>query len=124
MIPSLKSISSTQRRSQRLFIQVPVVVEAQLTNESKFSETTRTLVVNAHGALVESSTQLEQGQTLILRSVRTNEQQESLVKLVSPGDSGKFNVALEFTKPNPTFWHITFPPEDWSNHHIYAKRIA
>ncbi|HVA95015.1 MAG TPA: hypothetical protein VNI36_08945 [Candidatus Dormibacteraeota bacterium] len=123
MMPSLKSISSTQRRSQRLFLQVPVIVETQLANESQFSENTRTIVVNAHGALVESSTLFEQGHTLILRSVLTNDRQESIVKLVSPGDSGKFNVAVEFTKPNPTFWQITFPPEDWSARHSSQKRV-
>jgi hypothetical protein len=34
--------------------------------------------------------------------------------LVTQTDGGKFNVALEFKKPNASFWQISFPPEDWS----------
>jgi hypothetical protein len=111
-----------QRRSQRLFLQVPVVVEGQLANQSKFSETSKTIVVNAHGALVVLNAPLVQGQTITLRNVRTREAQESTVKLVSPGDAGKFNVALEFVKPSPAFWHISFPPDDWSSRDLDDKK--
>jgi hypothetical protein len=111
-----------QRRSQRLFIQVPVVVEGQLADKSKFSEACKTIVVNAHGALVGLRAPVPQGQTITLRNVRTNETQESTVKLVSPGDPGMFNVAIEFIKPSPKFWHITFPPEDWSSRYLDEKK--
>jgi len=114
--------SGTIRRSQRLFIQVPVIVEGKLANKSDFSEKTHTIVVNAHGALVELSAALEQGQTVILQNARTNEEAKSVVKLVTPGDSGKFNVALEFKNPSPEFWHISFPPEDWATRHSDIKR--
>jgi len=103
-----------RRRSQRLFLQVPIVVEGQLPNKTKFSENARTVVVNAHGALVELGVTLEQGQVVILRNAVSNERIESTVKLVSRGESGKFNLALEFNSPSPGFWHISFPPEDWS----------
>jgi len=89
-------------------------VEGQRAGNSKFSEAAQTVVVNAHGALVELIMSLEQGQTIMLRNVRTTETQESTVKLVSPGESGKFNVAIEFNKPSPNFWHISFPPDDWA----------
>ena len=42
-----------RRRSQRLFLQVRIVVEGTLANKSPFSEETHTIIVNAHGALVE-----------------------------------------------------------------------
>jgi hypothetical protein len=110
-----------QRRSQRLFIQTPVVVEGQLADKSRFSEETKTIVVNAHGALIGLSAGLDHGQVLILRNVRTGEVQESVVKLVSPGDPGKFNVAVEFTKASPDFWRISFPPDDWSNRYSETR---
>ena len=113
---------SNRRRSQRLFLQVPVVVEGKLANKSEFSEKAQTVVVNAHGALVELGLSLEPGQHFILRNVRSNETVVSVVKLVTPGESGKFNVALEFVDPNPGFWHVTFPPEDWSTRHPEAKK--
>jgi hypothetical protein len=29
-------------------------------------------------------------------------------------EKGRFEVALEFSKPFPRFWGINFPPEDWN----------
>jgi hypothetical protein len=109
-------IPAHRRRSQRLFIQIPVDVEGELANKSEFSEKAQTIVVNAHGALVELGISLDPGQRVVLRNVRTTEKIASEVKLVTPGEFGKFNVALEFVDSNPGFWHISFPPEDWSAH--------
>jgi hypothetical protein len=114
--------TSNKRRSQRLFLQVRVVVEGKRLNQSPFNEETHTIVLNAHGALVEMSLSLEQGQIVSLRNVRTTEKSDCEVKLVTPAGAGKFNTALEFTKPNPGFWHISFPPEDWSLRNPDAKR--
>jgi hypothetical protein len=114
---------ANRRRSQRLFLQVPVVIEGQLANKSEFSENAHTVVVNAHGALVELGISLDPGKRVLLRNIRTSEKIASEVKLVTPGESGKFNVALEFVDPDPSFWHISFPPEDWSaNRTIPAKK--
>jgi hypothetical protein len=110
-----------RRRSQRLFLQVRIVVEGRVAGDASFSEKTHTIVVNAHGALVEMSIAPDQGRTLILKNVLTNGVQESKVVLVTASDSGKINVALEFTAPNPGFWSISFPPEDWSIHNTDAK---
>jgi hypothetical protein len=113
---------TTQRRSQRLFLQVRVIVEGKLANLSPFNEETHTIVVNAHGALVEMRVSLDQGQIVILQNVWTREKSECAVKLVTPAGTGKFNTALEFTNPNPGFWHISFPPEDWSIRNPDSKR--
>ena len=45
--------TTTRRRSQRLFLQVRVIVEGKLANQTPFSEETHTIVLNAHGALIE-----------------------------------------------------------------------
>ena len=113
-----------KRRSQRLFLQVRVVVEGRLANNPPFSEETRTIVVNAHGALVEMTISLDQGQVVTLQNVRTSEKIECAVKLITPKETKKFNTALEFTNPNPGFWHISFPHEDWSVRNPDAKRIG
>ena len=111
-----------RRRSQRLFLHIRIAVEGQVAGKSDFVEKTHTIVVNAHGALVEMSVTPEQGQTLTLKNSQTNEVQESKVVLVTAGESGKFNVALEFTTPNPGFWSVSFPPDDWSGRHPDAKK--
>lgn len=114
--------TANRRRSQRLLLQVHVVLEGKLDNKSPYSEETRTIVVNAHGALVELSASLDQDQIVVLRNVKTSEKIECSVKLVTPTGTGKFNTAIEFTKPCPGFWHIIFPPEDWSVRNPEAKR--
>jgi hypothetical protein len=82
------------------------------------------VVVNAHGALVESGFLLESGQHVLLRNARTNEKIASEVKLVAPGESEKYkyNVALEFVSPNSGFWHITFPLEDWLAYRLSSRK--
>lgn len=115
--------TQNRRRSQRLFLQVRVVVEGKLGDGSPFSEETHTIVVNAHGALVEMNTMVDAGQIVHLRNVRTNEKIECTVKLVN-GTAGKFSTALEFTVPTPAFWRISFPPDDWSSRSADAKKSA
>jgi len=114
--------TSTRRRSQRLFVQLPVIIEWQLAGKPPSTENTFTNVVNAHGALIEMRTPLQSGQNVTMRNQRTNETAECAVKIVTPADRGKFNVALEFTTPNPGFWRVSFPPEDWTVRHPDAKR--
>ena len=110
---SLAGNPSSRRRSQRLFIQIPVVVSGQVDQSTPFSEEANTVVLNAHGALVQLSTAVQIGQKIMLQNVRTKEQQEVTVVFLAPAEGRKSNVALEFTSPRPDFWHVAFPPEDW-----------
>ena len=114
--------TTAKRRSQRLFLQVRVIVEGKLSNKSPFSEEAHTIVVNAHGALIEMGQSLDQGQTVTLRNVRTSETIECKIKLVTPAGTGRFSTAFEFIKPNPDFWRISFPPEDWSLRNLETKK--
>ena len=107
-------LTSGRRRSQRLFLQIRVAVEGTLADTSAFREETQTVVVNAHGALVEMHTALDQGQIVTLHNVRSSEKIECTIKLVTPAGPGKFSTAFEFITPSPEFWHVSFPPDDWS----------
>jgi hypothetical protein len=110
----MTEITTTRRRSQRLFLRVPVIVEANEPNRPPFHEETHTVVLNAHGTLLEMDVALQTGRTVSLKNVKTGEQIDCTVKLATTGEHGKFNVALEFKKPNASFWQISFPPEDWT----------
>jgi|SRR5665213_788568 len=109
----MTELITTRRRSQRLFLRVPVVVESNELNKPAFRAETHTVVLNAHGTLIEMDVALETGRTVSLRNVKTSEQIECTVKLITNADHGRFNVALEFKTPNANFWQISFPPEDW-----------
>jgi hypothetical protein len=91
--------TTNRRRSQRLFLQVRVIVAGKLANQSTFSEETHTIVVNAHGALVEMAEMLEQGQSVSLQNVRTSEKIDCRVMLVKPVASAKFSTAFELSLP-------------------------
>jgi hypothetical protein len=118
---SLQGWPSNVRRSQRLYVQIRVRVQGHLQDKTPFTEETVTLVLNAHGALVRLDAETQLGQTVVLQIVSTNETQEGKVVFISEGKDAKFHVGIELTKPNPHFWHVSFPPEDWSPGHPDAK---
>jgi hypothetical protein len=115
-------VITNRRRSQRLFLQVRVLLEGKVGNQKPFSEETQTVVVNAHGALIEVSVALDQGQSVALKNKVTGETIECTVKLVSAAAAGKFSTAFEFAHPNPDFWRISFPPEDWYSRNSDSKK--
>ena len=112
---------STPRRSQRLYVQVGLCVEGYLEDKTSFTEHTETCVVSAHGALIKLNAVPHLGQKVVLRNTSSNETQEALIVFVMEVKDGTFNVGVEFTIPNPSFWHVSSPPEDWSTNHPDAK---
>ena len=110
-----------RRRSQRVYVQIRVRVEGYLKEKTPFAEETVTFAVNAHGALVGLSVEPQLGQSVDLRNSATNETQESNVVFVIIAKEGKFIVGIDFATPNPSFWHMSFPPDDWSTAHPDAK---
>jgi hypothetical protein len=113
--PTTGGPESIRRRSQRVFVSVPVTVDNE--GESKdaaFTEETHTLVVNAHGALIGLAAKIEKGQTLRVRNRATGEEQISKVVYLGPASGDKAQIGVEFTSRAPDFWRIAFPPEDWT----------
>lgn len=72
------------------------------------------MVVNAHGALITLTAKLTQGQQLELKSVTNPEPQSCKVVYIGPTVQGQTQVGIEFLKPAPHFWHVAFPPENWT----------
>jgi hypothetical protein len=101
------------RRSQRIELNVSVVVYRAPSQGPVFCESTQTLVVNAHGALVTLRDLVVPSQRLFMQNVGSGEQLECRVVSVKKAPIGPPQVALEFTRPTPSFWHIAFTPADW-----------
>jgi len=72
------------------------------------------MVVNAHGALIMLAAKVSQGQALELKSPSHPETQSCKVVYIGPTVQGQTQVGVEFTKPAPHFWHVAFPPENWT----------
>jgi hypothetical protein len=104
------------RRSYRVLLRVPIAVMGETTQHTPFSEATVTLVVNAHGALLELATRVAPGQTLSIANLSSGE--EVACRVVHSGTlkEGKTEVAVEFAAPSPFFWKVAFPPSDWGVH--------
>lgn len=104
---------ANRRRSQRVILSVPVIVAGEAA-KGKFTENTKTLVVNAHGALITLAAKVTQNQELELTSPTNPEKQQCKVVYIGPTVQGQTQVGIEFLKPAPHFWHVAFPPENWT----------
>lgn len=103
-----------KRRSQRIELTVPVVVHRLPKEGPQFYERAETLVVNAHGALMALAEKVTPKQRLLMQNIDSGEQKECRVVYVKKELTGPTKVAVEFTRPAPTFWHIAYPPADWT----------
>ena len=65
-----------KRRSQRIDLNVPVVVYRPAGEGPQFYESTQTLVVSAHGALIALTDMLAPKQRLLVQNTDSGEQQE------------------------------------------------
>ena len=112
-LPSNPGPQHDRRRSQRVYLKIPIAVIAPGADRRMSREQTHTSVVNAHGALILLELPVRQGQTIILQNPETSEEQPCRVIRVGHTPEGKTEVAIEFLKPAPKFWRVAFPPEDW-----------
>lgn len=109
-----------QRRSQRVLMKISVVVLAQA-EQQPISEETRTVTVSAHGAMIILKANVSVGQLLTLRNSSTGEEVLCRVAYVNPHLGEKKEVGIDFMKPCPKFWRISFPPADWTASSPEAK---
>jgi hypothetical protein len=105
---------SPGRRSSRVKIDMPVEVIGQTTAGNDFREETRTTAVNAHGALILLTAPNEIKPSVALVNKKTNAKAQCRVVYRKKLDSGKTELGVEFVDPQPRFWGIAFPPEDWN----------
>jgi hypothetical protein len=114
----------SQRRSQRLAVSIPIRVFGNRATGEPFDETGTTLVVNAHGGLVALKEPVVNGQVITLRNISSEQVIECTVVDVEVGEDGSPEIGLEFVQPNEKFWHVSFPPADWSPRSPEAKRFT
>ena len=115
-------LANNRRRSQRVLMKVPVRVAVDAGTTPLHEEETHTLAVSAHGALLAVSAPLYRGQRLRLWNPQTKDSLECVVAHIDRFPNEPVKIGVEFLLPNPTFWHVAFPPKDWSPRHPDAKR--
>lgn len=101
------------RRSKRVYICMPVLIQCERGGEP-YQERTTTEAVNAQGCLVRLGVALERGQKLTMVNLKSAEEVECRVVYVGRSDQGRTHAGVEFTHRAEYFWHIAFPPDDWN----------
>ncbi len=114
-------LAANRRRSQRVLMTIPVRVSGKSGAESPFQEEAHTRAISAHGALLLMATQVRRGQRLTLSNLQTKAALECVVAHIDRRQANQPQVGVEFSLPNPMFWHVAFPPKDWSPRHPDAK---
>jgi len=103
-------------------ISIGIIVGGKSLDGKNFAEKTSTVVVNAHGALILLKEAVTSGQELLIRNVKTGEELPCTVVDVGKEQGGVSEVGIAFAEPAVLFWHVAFPPEDWSPRSEEAKR--
>jgi hypothetical protein len=117
----LAALEARPRRSMRILLSVPVTVDGQVSNQ-KFCEDTRTLVVNAHGALISLSAGVSTGQTIKMVNAATNASLDCRIVYMGSPQAGRRQLGVEFLQPSSSFWQIDFPPDDWAGFPSILRR--
>jgi len=114
-------LASTRRQSQRILVRLPVHILGKNAFGTSFEEETYTQAVSAHGALVLLAASVNKRQRLTMSNERTRAISECVVAHIGEAEGNRVQVGIAFTLPNPGFWNVKFPPEDWSIRHPDAK---
>jgi PilZ domain-containing protein len=101
-----------ERRSQRISLDVPLVVKGN-TGQQDFREETFTLSASAHGVLLTLKTSVSLGQKVQLFNRRNWDELQGQVVYIGLPYAGLTRVGIEFEQPAPDFWSLTAPPADW-----------
>jgi hypothetical protein len=108
------SKSFNPRRSQRLPLQVVVILRVNMPDGRCVQAQAFTSSVNAHGGMLESPMKLATDQKILLINPNSGINVGCRVVRVEGPTSTLYDVAFEFDQHSPRFWPIRFPPQDWA----------
>jgi hypothetical protein len=101
-----------RRRSLRVIIRVPVTLEFTKDGQTVTMDG-HTMAVNVHGAMLVCPKSLDSDFKVQITNDRTRERAAGRVTRAPRESAEGFLIPVEFDKPTPTFWQITFPPTNW-----------
>ena len=103
-----------RRRSQRIMVQVAVLLGIETPNQERPPTLGFTTWVNAHGGLLESPVWIRPGQRITLAIPQSRKEARCRVLRVQRASEESFATAFEFDRQSPEFWPIASPPLDWA----------
>jgi len=99
----------TVRSSDRIYMELPIVLSGTNISGREFVEDTRTLVLSQRGAKIISRYALAPGQILSIRCLKTGE--DAAVRVVGPimGEEEGCHFGVALLNPAVNVWGINFP---------------
>jgi hypothetical protein len=104
---------TAQRRSERVLIDVPLVVRNSSEEKQPFREETFTVTVSAHGGLMMLEAPVKLGQKIVVMNPKNWDEREAKIAYIGQPYAGLAQVAFEFNRPAPEFWALDSPPVNW-----------
>jgi|SRR5450432_3693280 hypothetical protein len=104
----------SRRRSRRVMLRVPILLSGMMPDGRSINIEAQSLVVNAHGGMMDVGIELVRGQQVSLRNAKSDISARGRILRVEAASEGHFSVAFEFESPAPHFWPVSFPPADWA----------
>ncbi|MGE5326503.1 MAG: PilZ domain-containing protein [Deltaproteobacteria bacterium] len=103
------------RRSDRVPVELPIVVTGTDAMGAGFLEQTRTVMVGRHGAKIRLVRMLVPDQEINIRCLKTSRESDARVvgQLGSEGESHFYGI--ELLDDDPSLWGIEFPPPSESD---------
>jgi hypothetical protein len=103
-----EEIQVSARRSQRVFHKMRLKAHGRSHDGKKFREICETVVVNAHGGLLNLSNEVNNGEMMVLENPVTMEEMECRIVFIGEAGNRGQRVGIEFLTPAPHFWGIEF----------------
>jgi hypothetical protein len=103
-----EAVYVSSRRSQRVFHKMRLKAHGRSHDGKKFREVCETVVVNAHGGLLNFNNEVDNGEMIVLENPITQEELECRVVFVGDAGSHGQRIGIEFLTPAPHFWGIDF----------------
>ena len=102
------------RTSDRVYLEIPIIISGTDTAGRNFVENTRTLVLSRRGAKIISKEILVPRQKLTIRCLKTG--LETCVQVVGPimGEEEGCHFGVALLQPEVNIWGISFPPLEGS----------
>ncbi len=97
------------RSSDRIYLELPIVLTGTDRKGQKFVEETRTLVVARNGAKIISRHILVPDQKLRIRCVKTGRESDLRVSGPIGGEAEEYHYGIEVLESGADFWGIDFP---------------
>jgi hypothetical protein len=117
--------SKERRRTARVALVTPLIVQGRTDTNEKFSVKTVTQSVSGNGGSVALDVPVVIGQTLVLVNERGGEEAECKIISARTGPDNKTYVGFEFAAPQCNFWHMTFTvPGARPLRHVTPVRIS